>query len=599
MKSSRRKHERRRFFDVAERDTSRVIEKIRRFFGWEKVLNLKPRFYRRYPIRGVAVVLIIVLVGFSSRQFFISAQSATFYPISCLGNWENAQEAQHEPESAVSSTIFINEDNAAHYRGENEKIFCGKFLPDNFKSPGTLKSVALTLALQVGDATIPPGQQGIIEVSSTTSEIASSTSENIPEETPSGTPRVTEEEDIKPVPLPASEPEEVPLPVTTPAIEETPEPVLPQTSETSPAEEVGVQPVSVPKPEESIEPTSFLNNWLIPRVWAQETDSIPVADIIPEPEEVVPLGPPIIATLEAVSSTDGFETSTSITTTTIIVETSTEVVVPPPPPDENFLAISYSLNGEDWHTIGRINKNNWNLFTVSIPVASWTDLEDLQISIEGIPTTEPLPLPKILLDGMFLGAQYEGSLLDELLDLGGEGSNNLDRLRVFPAADSARLEEAQRKISSNFPGAIILSQQFEVGSQIVFRGNRGDGDQIFLFDSSSGQMKQITFNNNLKSEPVLIPGYAAWNEADSDPEERGLYGEVLIYDVDGGTITQLTKDLFTDHLPYFEDGFLVWDKIDAQSGRHIFRYDLESQEITQKDKLIFENTPLPETFNND
>jgi hypothetical protein len=100
------------------------------------------------------------------------------------------------------------------------------------------------------------------------------------------------------------------------------------------------------------------------------------------------------------------ETSTLVSPTSTVEAAPTEVVVPRTEPDLNFLQVNYSLDGQSWFELQKVNVNNWPNFTVELPVSSWQDLRKVQISVEGIPSTIQ-DLPQVSLDGMLVQAQYE------------------------------------------------------------------------------------------------------------------------------------------------------------------------------------------------
>jgi hypothetical protein len=89
-----------------------------------------------------------------------------------------------------------------------------------------------------------------------------------------------------------------------------------------------------------------------------------------------------------------------------VVATSTVDTLQTRIPDENFLDVSYSTDGQTWISIGKVNANNWQQFTITLPISSWVDLTNLQVRVEGIPTTEN-PVPPIYLDGMFVEVHYD------------------------------------------------------------------------------------------------------------------------------------------------------------------------------------------------
>jgi hypothetical protein len=96
----------------------------------------------------------------------------------------------------------------------------------------------------------------------------------------------------------------------------------------------------------------------------------------------------------------------SSTGTSSVGSATTTVALPlPPTPDQNFMEVSYSVDGMTWVQLGKIDLSDWQNFTVSVPVQNWSDLQKLQIKVSDIPTTLT-QLPQVFLDGMFVEAQY-------------------------------------------------------------------------------------------------------------------------------------------------------------------------------------------------
>jgi len=94
------------------------------------------------------------------------------------------------------------------------------------------------------------------------------------------------------------------------------------------------------------------------------------------------------------------------TSTTQAANVASSTLPAPLLPDENFLEVSYSTDGANWIALAKINQANWQNFTISLPIANWDDLKKLQVKVAGIPTSLAR-LPSVLLDGMFVEAQYE------------------------------------------------------------------------------------------------------------------------------------------------------------------------------------------------
>ncbi len=88
-------------------------------------------------------------------------------------------------------------------------------------------------------------------------------------------------------------------------------------------------------------------------------------------------------------------------------------------PDDNFLEVSYSTDGSTWIPIQKVNEANWKDMTITLPLASWSDLANLQIRIAAIPTSLTV-VPPVYLDGMLVEVHYD---VGPLLGSGGNGAN--------------------------------------------------------------------------------------------------------------------------------------------------------------------------------
>jgi hypothetical protein len=80
-------------------------------------------------------------------------------------------------------------------------------------------------------------------------------------------------------------------------------------------------------------------------------------------------------------------------------------------PTEDFLKVSYTLDGIDWQELGTVNKNNWQNLSFNIPVYQLEDIKKIQIKIESLPILNKTPF--VYLDGMALEVEYETSLISQ------------------------------------------------------------------------------------------------------------------------------------------------------------------------------------------
>jgi hypothetical protein len=339
-------------------------------------VNLREKLYVKYPLEVLAGIGVIIVVVFLMKSAFTKAEVTTFNPATCLGTWQNPAAAQGVPETFGVDGAVPSAENSAVYTESPSYVFCGNFLPpeSEFEATGTIQSVGLTFVWDIRDASasMATGSEGSEETTGTTGT----------EETPDTTPPAS----FRNIPFGF-----LVHPVY--AQEEPPVDPAPATEPAAPTPEEQTAPAVLPGPTEPAPP---------------EEPSAPAPDVVlPAPDEPVtsedPLDETIPVTAEATTTTPTGEEATSTASTTEEVVT----YEPPAPPSDAFLKVSYTLNGTTWFELTRVNLSNWPNLTLSIPITSWEELANLQVSVEEISTTLLPPYPKIFLDGMSLEVTYE------------------------------------------------------------------------------------------------------------------------------------------------------------------------------------------------
>ncbi|MBI4094649.1 MAG: hypothetical protein HY435_00445 [Candidatus Liptonbacteria bacterium] len=386
---SPRTNKRRRYLDVHIARPKR-FRRLSRWLEDHRVVNLKPTFYERYPL-GVVLALVVAGAGlFFAQKFLTRAEVADFHPATCLGEWQNPHLAQGEPQNLNSKEGLFSDENSSVYAGGNHKVFCGNFVPDDFEARGNIQNVGLTLLWQVGERAAPA------------EEISTSTSRG-DDMTPLEDPDPASGEPVEPVEgsLPPAPPQ--------PAIKEAP-PAEPEPPPSGEIPEPTNNTTTVPIPESSKleilkQRTASLLQFFFKPASAQEAgtgEGIIIEEPPALPDPVPPEGGEEDG--DASSSTaplGGEENATSTTATSTIPEPIIEE-----PPDENFLKVTYSLDGQSWEELARVHTGNWEFFTLTIPVNAWEDLRKLQVGIEGIDTALT-SIPRTYLDGMLVEVHYE------------------------------------------------------------------------------------------------------------------------------------------------------------------------------------------------
>ncbi len=337
--------------------------------------------YHRHRLLAAGIIVLVLLSPFVVRRFFSRAEVADFYPATCLGSWENPHYAEGKPETFDSSDVLITRENASMFAGVNDKIFCGNFIPNDYEPKGEIARVGLTLVWSINENTSFPAPSPDVAPAASSSEPETAPEEEVPASDAPEKPKLDESkiQNQEPAPPPPQEPA---LPVDEPS---------PAPSSTSLFEnfifsslffaQANAQtPENQTTTEEIISPS-------VENIIIEETPSSTV------PTEVAEEAQPIPAPAESLPENSGGG------------EVILSPVVAAPEPDSRFLKISYSVDGESWSEIAKVSSADLHNFTVALPVSNWEELKKIQISIEGIPTSES-EVSKIFLDGMLVEIEY-------------------------------------------------------------------------------------------------------------------------------------------------------------------------------------------------
>ncbi len=371
--------------------------------------------------KTIIVLGVIFLTIFSFQYLFTEAETVRFNPKSCLGTWENPSYAEGDPETlySTSSAPFSNE-NSASYATPASELFCGNFLPLDYKGEGELQYVSLTFIWHTSSS-ISKEEVSTEEATSSQEENTSSTPEeenDLPaapieeststpwEKTEARTPiklfvrnlfhlvQAEEEGTISEV----SESTENPL--TQEDTSESPKPATPEPP-------IDTVPTELKEEEQANIPENNENESEVPLPKEEDVEVSEDIDIsVPE---------------ESLLNEESTTTSTSLTTE-VIINTSTESLIELPLSEEEtpFLKVSYAVDGMNWFPLGDVSMKNFRNLTFQVPITNWETVEGLQIRVEGVPNTANTEdkNPVVLLDGIFLEMHYSlpGPLSALLLD---------------------------------------------------------------------------------------------------------------------------------------------------------------------------------------
>lgn len=400
--------------------------------GKSKVLSLRPTYFvikiDKQKIRelfskdkyfiGYGLVVLLVL-AVSSLSNPTKADVVNFYPTSCLGGWENPENATGAPSLEKDEKIeSFNEENSARMRGTSD-IFCGGF-EGEIPPEAIANSFSLSFRISVDDGSVKHSKTEIlvvpetedvrvgtdnieiIEIENSGDEIQSVDSiEN--QELDSGTDS-TETVQSEEVPSVSPEVIEQVIEAETPA-EESPEPVSSPEPEPSPAEPAGE--------------SAFLR-FFTKIVHAEGEDTPSVDTTESQTVEVVVDEPVVIEEIPEPQSENLEQADTSSSEVINIDRSSSEngeVDLDSTPnedseniaeviPNDAILKIVYTLDGEKWVSLGYVSMSSWKDLSFSLPLKEWSDVNSFQIKLEQVSSYDEKPV--VFLDAIILSAEYDG-----------------------------------------------------------------------------------------------------------------------------------------------------------------------------------------------
>lgn len=399
--------------------------------GKSKVLSLRPTYFvikiDKQKIRelfskdkyfigyGLVVLLVLAISSLSSPT---KADVVNFYPTSCLGGWENPENATGAPSLEKDDSIeSFNDENSARMRGTSD-IFCGGF-EGEIPPEVIANSFSLSFRISVDDGSVEHSKTEILVVPETedvrvgTDNVEIIEIENSNDGTEStdylGSEGVdsgvdstdtVQSEEVSPV---APEVMEQVIEVEVP-VEESPEPASSPEPESSPAEPNGE--------------SAFLR--FFTNIVHAEGEDIAGVDIVEE-QTIEVVDEPVVTEQISGPQSENLDQSDTSSSEVINIDRSssengeanlddassedTENIAEVMPNDA-ILKIVYTLDGEKWISLGYISMSSWKDLNFSLPLKEWSDVNSFQIKLEQISSFDEKPV--VFLDSVILSAEYNG-----------------------------------------------------------------------------------------------------------------------------------------------------------------------------------------------
>jgi hypothetical protein len=419
------------------------------------------------PIKiGIFSFLVLAVLAALFGGRFVHADTVNFYPASCLGNWQNVENALGKPDlpDGADSGEF-NASNSAMYVGGDAEIFCGNFAgedPGNRIFQKATVHFSWTLVLPPEQASIsgagvassssgtvlsmPAGGGGgamaspgsvapapvlpsagvatissfITETTSTATTAAAAADTGTSTDSSTVTLSVTDSSTTPPSNIASSSVDAgTTATQATDTVDSAATPSSPTATDTD-AQATGTQSSS-PAATNDTEVQNVASD--TPPVFPPPAPPTPADTSTPSSTSFLSRFVPVAfadslinglgdEASSQIASAEGSSASSSSST----VSSSLNIPFDPANPassssvpvtqmsSNDVFQINYSLDGKTWMTLGTVDTNNWQNVFYNIPINSWSELAELQISVKGLLNGA---VQSVFLDGITVTAEYE------------------------------------------------------------------------------------------------------------------------------------------------------------------------------------------------
>ncbi|HVM76704.1 MAG TPA: hypothetical protein VMU07_00950 [Candidatus Paceibacterota bacterium] len=437
-----------RVSDVHAGPSANTVMLRERTFRVEFEINRRSikKFFKKYKIPVVAFSAVLVMGIFVRFLLVGFATTADFYPTSCLGSWDNVQNALGKPDlDGPSPASAYTPLNSAIFSTSTAQMFCGNFAGDADISQFAGKkfqSAQIVLSWYVEPASMAqPGASGSVggsggvnggggggggggsgggsSIDTSSTDLSAATTSNAASPatstdqgggqsaattTQDAAATSTDQASTTPDSAATSTAATSTVASTTTATTTTATTTQDQTAATSTdasassqtdtsTQQAAPPPPPPPTTDPSSPPPSSWLYHLIPVAFADSVSSTPIAT------STATSG---LSLVVATSVTGVPSTATLPAPITVNTQSFQNIVLPSSTPDD-FLGIVYSTDGVTWQPLVDIHEDNWQTSRYDLPITSWDELKHLQVAFVGLGQANP---PKIYLDAVGVEVSY-------------------------------------------------------------------------------------------------------------------------------------------------------------------------------------------------
>ncbi|MCS6789239.1 MAG: hypothetical protein NZ484_01570 [Patescibacteria group bacterium] len=570
--------------------------------GWKIEITSKDLFNFLYKFKflfsSFAIFIIILLFVF---YFKTKANVVQFYPESCLGGWQNPQNASGKPDLLKDSKEDnFNKNNSAVLNNVISEIYCGKFSGDIPENTEPIKAIIKFSWF------IKEGGNNFIDLDNNLINIETSTLIQVIDSSTSGEINTLIEEDNS-----STTEKQINSSTINNLNENNLNSNLPDQNsikQNSNTEETKPQdaPKSEMLPNESI-PSSFWNK-LLKFVFAQDVNNTQIEffnsstekDIINKTsQDNLENNNQNNFDLSNASSSDSSEnllnTSTkkfsnddllqTYSTSTINTENNQISTS-----SDDIFEILYTFDGLNWQSLGKVDFSNWQNLEFEIANFDWSKLDNFQVKIQSISPKEYNLIA--YLDGMILETEYENindlkeiKLEKQEIDLNLFDMNNL--LKIHGIKDNLIVLLAKNNNQANVILGDLLLDKFYNLNKFNFNPS---------FDSPIGVKNNFIFWVNQKKDKIIAFDFENFNlyykKLNSFDKSKGERAVLKFNNLDFDVIFDGSNFYFKDNI----SGEVFSDENSFGSENFRKKFNLDS--ILTKEQLSNLNFVIEEDKNN-
>jgi len=498
--------------------------KKRSFLGRNNRNKLEPILTKifkhqfKFFLTLATVVVLILFLGI--LPYRSGADVASFHPSTCAGGWENPSNTIGEPSLPEGASLENFTKNNSAFMSGNSELDCSNFQGE-IPNDSVPKKFTLSLSWSVdNNSIIHDDSKPAIEDDALLAPSAVDGSDQIGNSIP---------------------------------VPDTASPTIDNQTSPSSSDQNGTPDISAPTiPDTQIVPVAPDQNLDSTSTNTSNTDTAPSTDANNNDNTNIP-APATDNSSAPANSSDSpqsllenlfslkkvFADDSSVPTDSISASANTTTNTDTSATD-SFMEVFYTLDGNNWNSLGTVTMNNWQNVSFNVPLSKWDDISQLQVSLRPVQSIDTPPA--VYVDAINLNIDY--GPLEDLLNpptvllkdsssiISGKDDFNSSEPAVFTITNPNLDVDAIKNLVKENKAEVLEDDQGLLGNPVIKDGSPTDQvdkavdyvkqatDAVnSTLDSSNGSviptiLPTTTDDSNVPSSTVITP------EQNSAPEEN-------------------------------------------------------------------------------